>query len=300
MDSKKIKKTYMKTAFKQPDGTVKWKVYQDLPNAKGERTVDSRTMYYDKNDFKGKTVLDIGCWGGQMMLEAKKWGASDVLGVEIDRDAIKLGRELGLEIMRDDIENPFLWRNIKKFDVGLCLAILGNMKDKVAVLSKISSKVDVLYVEGHGRQHLFSKADWMDLFLRYTDFKTIEYLGDVETRPFFRLSNEEKSLDYIKKHNRIALIGKPGAGKTYLTQFFKDHKIYSDVTKGIEGDRYVVDSHGALTLAEFDCVVDVKSDRKTRLERLKGREKIPVSEFNDTVSPLYIKGAYNYYSIVNE
>jgi SAM-dependent methyltransferase len=321
----------MKTAFKQKDGSVKWIGYQDLPGVPGDRKIQDRIKFFNKIDFKDKSVLDVGCWGGQMMLQAKEWGATKVEGVEIDRDAIKLGRGLGLEIIRDDIENPFFWREIPHYDTILLLAILGNMQNKEAVLSQASQKANVLYVEGHGRQHKFSRADYMNLFLKYTDFKTIEYLGDITTRPFFRLSREEKTIDYIKSrgYKRIAIIGKPGAGKTYyalnsfdkdidkkvirrknelgITQFTKEgkHKIYSDIKEIGKEERIIVDNHGALTLTDYDCVVNIISSRRIRLKRIAeriGTENASnrIKEFSDTVSPLYKKGAFSFYTIINK
>jgi SAM-dependent methyltransferase len=294
-----------KTAIIQPNGSVKWVNYQDLPGVSGERKLSDRQRLIPE-DFKDASVLDIGCWGGQMMLEAKRLGAKEVVGIEIDKDAVKLGRTFGLKIIRDDLENPFFWRNVKRFDVVLCLAILGNMKNQVAVLSNVSQITDILYVEGHGSQHKFTKENWMDLFLRYTNFKTIEYLGAVVTRPFFRLSRKEKTLEYIKNKNykRIAVIGKPGAGKTYLTKFFKEYKIFTDVESGISGEKIIVDSHGALRLAKYDCVINVVSDRDTRLKRVAARSNTMVDDKNvidfiDTGSPHYYSGTYDYYTITN-
>ena len=295
------------TAFEQPDGSVVWREYQDLPGHPGERRVEDRRKFIE-SDFNGSSVLDLGCWAGQMMLEAKRLGAKEVLGIEIDREAIKIGREIGNEIVRDDLENPFMWKKLPMFDVVLCLAILGNMRNKVAVLSnaaQITGKV--MYVEGHGTQHKFSRADWMDLFLTYTNFKTIEYLGEITTRPFFRLAREEKTILYIigKNYNRIAIIGKPGAGKTFFSRLFTNHKIITD-QEGVDftGDKIVVDSHGALTLSSFDCVINIVSDRKQRLgyiaERSGSREdNQEMIDFVDTASPHYRKGAYDYFTITN-
>jgi len=293
----------MKTAFEQPDGRVKWKKYQDLPGFSGDRKLEDRQKFIE-SDFKGKTVLDLGCWGGQMMLESKRLGAKKVLGVEIDKDAINIGRSLGLDIMVDDLENPFLWKELPRFDVILCLAILGNMKNQVAVLSNASQLADTMYVEGHGEQHKFSRSDWVNMFLTYTTYKTIEYLGNITTRPFFRLSREEKNLEYIKSKNykRIAIIGKPGAGKTHYSKYFENYKIITDKENvDFSGDMVVVDNHGALKLSEYDCVINIVSDK--RLDNISNRENRPVDNqiigFCDTVSPQYLKGNYDFYTINN-
>ena len=298
------------TAFKQPDGTVKWKNYQDLPGSSGERKLKDRQKFIE-SDFKDATVLDLGCWGGQTMLEAKRLGAKKVIGVEIDREAIEKGRAEDNNIFRDNLENHFFWKELPKFDIILCLSILGNMKNKVAVLSNSAQVADIMYIEGHGSQHKFTRADWTDLFLTYTNYKTIEYLGAVTTRPFFRLAREEKTIDYIlgKNYKRIALIGKPGAGKTYYTQFFKGYKIYSDnkssfAEKGVTGDKIVVDNHGALELSEFDCVINIVSEREKRVERIISRigskkSNKKIIDFSDTISPLFKKGNYDFFTITN-
>ena len=296
----------MKTAFEKPDGSVQWVNYQDLPGQPGERKVEDRQKFIE-SDFKDASVLDLGCWGGQMMLEAKRLGAKEVVGVEIDKAIIGKARELGNDVICDDLENPFFWKRLPNFDVILCLAILGNMKNKVAVLSNASQLTNVMYVEGHGTQHKFTRADWMDLFLIYTTFKTIEYLGNIQTRPFFRLSREVKDIDYIirKNYKRIAIIGKPGAGKTHLANLFKGYKIFSDV-EGVDfsGEKIVVDNHGALRLSQYDCVINVVSDRDTRIKRVLGRASInesnnKVIDFCDTMSPFYAKGNYDYFTIKN-
>jgi 2-polyprenyl-3-methyl-5-hydroxy-6-metoxy-1,4-benzoquinol methylase len=295
----------METAFEQPDGKVKWKNYQDLPGIPGDRKIKDRQKFIQE-DFKGASVLDIGCWAGQMMLEAKRLGAKKVLGIEIDKDAINIGRSLGLDIILDDLENPFMWKELPRFDVILCLAILGNMKNKVAVLSNASQLADTMYVEGHGIQHKFSRTDWMTLFLTNTTYKTIEYLGEVTTRPLFRLAREEKTIEYIKNkgYKRIAIIGKAGVGKTYHTKFFKDYKIYSDTKDThIDGEMFLVDNHGALTLSDYDCVINIVSKKETRFDRIIEREKTTnigrVKEVCDIPTPRFIAGQYDFYTITN-
>ena len=41
-----------------------------------------RTTMWNPSDFKGKTVLDLGCNNGMLAIEAKKCGASRVVGVD--------------------------------------------------------------------------------------------------------------------------------------------------------------------------------------------------------------------------
>jgi hypothetical protein len=47
----------MKTAFKQKDGSVKWIGYQDLPGVPGDRKIQNRIKFFNKIDFKDKSVF---------------------------------------------------------------------------------------------------------------------------------------------------------------------------------------------------------------------------------------------------
>src|SRR5262249_5609021 len=51
----------------------------------GRRTLGERTRLYRLSDFKGATVLDLGCNIGQMMYQAMRWEAKEIVGVEINR-----------------------------------------------------------------------------------------------------------------------------------------------------------------------------------------------------------------------
>ena len=287
----------------------KWLNYQELPGIPGLRKIEDRRKFIE-SDFKDATVIDLGCWAGQMMTEAKRMGAKKVIGIDGDTDAIEIGKKLGNEIYSNDISNPFFWKTLDKYDVVMLLSVLGNMENPGATLqsaSEITKKV--LYIEGHGNYHNFSRADWMDMFMKFTDFHSIEYLGETPDRSLFRLARENKTIDYIigKGYNRIAIIGKPGAGKTFMTKKFKGYKIFTD-TMSISGDKYIIDSHGALTLGEVDAVIHVTTDEDTRKDRLLNRKykkeskmngKIAVDVFQYSYSPHYIKGAYDYFLIKN-
>jgi len=72
----------------------KWVEYQELPGQDGLRKLNERLLF-KKEDFKDATVLDLGCWAGQIMLQSKKWGAKEVFGVDIDSDVVVLGRKFG-------------------------------------------------------------------------------------------------------------------------------------------------------------------------------------------------------------
>ncbi len=53
---------------------------------------------YANNDIIGKTVLDLGCGTGRLALGASYLGADNVVGVDVDRLAIKTAVENSLKV----------------------------------------------------------------------------------------------------------------------------------------------------------------------------------------------------------
>jgi len=68
--------------------------YHEIPQLgiKGKRDLNSRIAYYNQDDFKNSTVVDLGCNMGQMTFQAQAWGAKHVTGIEYDAHDLKLQR----------------------------------------------------------------------------------------------------------------------------------------------------------------------------------------------------------------
>ena len=61
-----------------------------------QNSIASTMLYiaaYANNDIIGKTVLDLGCGTGRLALGASYLGADNVVGVDVDRLAIKTAVE---------------------------------------------------------------------------------------------------------------------------------------------------------------------------------------------------------------
>jgi SAM-dependent methyltransferase len=117
-------------------------------------------------DFKGKTVVDLGCNFGHYCFFAKTAGASDVLGIDMD-DRIIRGCEIlkafhgvgGVNFRPLDIRKA---NGIGKFDIGLMIDIIGRdkirtgaAKDLLNSLERLSQKEMLLTIRP--RYHIEKK-----------------------------------------------------------------------------------------------------------------------------------------------
>lgn len=242
--------------------------YHAIPELgiEGKRQATERIGFFDENDFKGSAVIDVGCNIGQMSFEAEKMGAARIVGVEYDKTAYSKSLELKTKLnsnvtfVLDDIDNPLFWTSVGKFDIGLFLSVIDTQEltNRFGILSKLASKVDILYFEGHNKQPC---SKYMKYLTDYTDFSQIEFKGHVQDdndqRAFIRcsrsvLTTEEaakKVIEVSKKYNRIAIIGKGYAGKTHLRKQFENsicsHLIIDDL-KDRDGKWYSKDSLGGI------------------------------------------------------
>lgn len=94
------------------------------------------------DDMTGKSVLDVGSKYGYFCFEALKRGASRVVGVDVDPDAVHkarmlancLGVKVSFELL--DIE---LDRLPESFDYVLCLNLLHHLSNPLSALDKLAS-----------------------------------------------------------------------------------------------------------------------------------------------------------------
>lgn len=128
----------------------------------------------------GKTILDLGCNAGAMLLEASNHGIRRGLGLEFDREKILLAREIAalsdlrmLEFEAADIDTLDA-QAIGSFDIVLALAIEGHVNDPdrlYRVLGQVTGQT--LCFEGN------SKCDTAatEVQLRAAGFSQISHLG---------------------------------------------------------------------------------------------------------------------------
>jgi 2-polyprenyl-3-methyl-5-hydroxy-6-metoxy-1,4-benzoquinol methylase len=91
-------------------------------------------------DLSGKRVLEIGCYYGFFLHEARRRGAEAAVGVEINPERAAVAREIarltgdGVEIITGDMFDP----NIRgRFDIVLFLNVMHHVTEPVAVVRRL-------------------------------------------------------------------------------------------------------------------------------------------------------------------
>lgn len=206
--------------------------YQEIAGLRpGKRKLQDRSAGFDLTDFRGKSVLDLGCNIGQMSLWAAECGAESVLGVEYDKAAYNEAKRLrdlkGLGVvryMRDDLDNPLFWHHLSTYDTVLLLSVIGTkeLTHPQGILSWACMKCNnVLYLEGHTKR---PPSQYMDNLLAHTDFTQVEHVGCYDRRELFRCSRDVLDSDgfyrtlnaVCQSYDRIGVIGNRRAGKSVL------------------------------------------------------------------------------------
>ena len=106
----------------------------------GKLNTDSRIQWFDEFNFSNKTVLDIGCNSGQYSMYAKKAGAIDVTGLDINKNRIYQAKMLALN---EGIDVNFHLAGIDqvtrfgKFDIVICIAVVTEVENVLMALRSI-------------------------------------------------------------------------------------------------------------------------------------------------------------------
>ena len=138
---------------------------------------EDRYKFFIKEDFKGASILDLGCNAGDVLKKAKEWGASEVLGIDYDESFERN------DIIIDDLDR-LDFSQLPEFDVVMILSVVKWVKNPKRLVQEAEKKCKkVMYFEGH--QQDYEQDNFKELF---TDSR-LEWrkLGEVPNRrPFYR------------------------------------------------------------------------------------------------------------------
>ena len=108
----------------------------------GTAPVADKPWHYLVDDipFKGRSVLDVGCWDGGFSFLAEARGASRVVG--LDNLEVQEGKHDGWDFLHDHFQSKaeFIWGNIydlpkERFDIVLCYGVLYHLSDPLLAAS---------------------------------------------------------------------------------------------------------------------------------------------------------------------
>ncbi|MHA2232872.1 MAG: 50S ribosomal protein L11 methyltransferase [Candidatus Hodarchaeales archaeon] len=187
-DKKVYRQSLIDRAFQVAAWGSRPEPYQTIEDAPSQRTTSQRLkiMQWNKYDFAGKDVLDIGCNLGVLCHQAIMSGARRVIGVDLEQVAI-LAQEYANyhRLWNIDFIGAHLPREREKiegkFDVVIALSVARQIgyDTWIADLCK-----EVMFFEGHVPDREETYRERLE-----QDFRQVDFLGmsrDHGPRPVFR------------------------------------------------------------------------------------------------------------------
>jgi tRNA (mo5U34)-methyltransferase len=157
----------------------------------------------DAIDFRGKSVLDIGCWDGYWSFYAERRGASRVLAIDDASQNWSDGRGLQLakELYRSNVE---IDRHVsvydleplgRSFDIILFLGVYYHLLDPFLALAQIRRRCHAgsqVLIEGNAAVGLPAKSALFDLDARTCKFApTVEAFKELLRAAYFSVAAEQ-------------------------------------------------------------------------------------------------------------
>lgn len=159
-------------------------------------TVQSQVVNLTGQD---KRVLEVGCNTGETSLVLKRNGC-EVTGIEINRAAAKIAKNICKEVIIGDIEKDETWEKIKgEFDVIIFADILEHLKNPREILKKIKR---YLKEDGFLIISLPNIANWrirLSLLFGRFEYKSTGILDETHLR-FYTLKSAQ---ELIQKNYKI-------------------------------------------------------------------------------------------------
>lgn len=169
-----------------------------LPEPYNTRAKDMWKIISDNVDFMDKTVLDVGCGRGDLMMRAWLWGARVVYGIDNSKIEIKEARLRSWEMVKEGAKLYFMEKNIEHWserwpgyhDIVLCTSVLPYLYNPDKTLYNIHQDCGLAIIEcqyagdGPGLKRIKNDADMKEWLSKF-DWLSVKKIGstNVESRP---------------------------------------------------------------------------------------------------------------------
>ncbi|MDC3391054.1 class I SAM-dependent methyltransferase [Candidatus Pelagibacter sp.] len=155
--------------FKKRTGKVYgkfWKTFSDKENLSAKQFIVERFQgfkSYDKNFFKNKKIIDVGCGGGRYTNALRLLGGKKVYGVDYSDDGLKIAKKnyrfKNLNFKKENVLNLKFPKN--NFDIVFCNGVLhhtSNFKQGIGELVRICKPNGYIYLYLYGVGGLYWNA----------------------------------------------------------------------------------------------------------------------------------------------
>lgn len=169
---------------------------------KGKRDDLERYRFLDFPRCKDKVVVDFGCNLGQTCIKAYKAGAKRVIGLDCQKDTIKLAREiagvlnLNVEYYTVNFNDPDFKEKIneiisnERVNISFFLSIYRTkeLKDRDGLFNYIIDITnDVVFFEGHADPGIDTEDYYIEVFKKFpVEYRFLGYTMN-NSRPFFEV-----------------------------------------------------------------------------------------------------------------
>ena len=199
---------------KKPFNVNGFSTYQAIYDSKGNAIKahgrsDKRFKLINWDDFKGRTVLDLGCSNGMLGIEAARHGASRVVGVErgnsipTSREYVKHeGLDDRVNFYHIEIENKSFLRNAPRFDIVFYTAMMSWTRDAHPFCRWIDDHCRrVAYFETNCRHDVQAQLNDFKMETTFHDYKFLGDTSEDATGPgvysFFRCARQVRETNDV-------------------------------------------------------------------------------------------------------
>jgi SAM-dependent methyltransferase len=146
-------------------------------------------------NFRGASVLDLGCGYGDLLLGSAFAGAVDITGVDQNLYCLDIARRKIAKLMPTGVRFRFLFMDIdirsvlgnslSWYDIAFCTSVLPYLENREMVLSFLSARSSTTFVEmqyygdGPGPADIKNDNDMRDMLCKH--WSEVEKIGETRT-----------------------------------------------------------------------------------------------------------------------